>query len=58
MLLSALISSQGHSGPSKADPRPAVQELTSVRRGARHEWECSVKTDLGSVLPTLILLYR
>lgn len=31
MLLSALISSQGHGGPSKADPRPAVQELKSAR---------------------------
>lgn len=35
MLLSALISSQGHGGPSKADPRPAVQELRSARHGGR-----------------------
>lgn len=35
MLLSALISSQGHGGPSKADPRPAVQELKSARHGGQ-----------------------
>lgn len=55
MLLSALISSQGHRGPSKADPRPAVQELASTRHGARYEWEFSLKTDLGSVLKIFIL---